>query len=57
MKYNNNLTEAQVLSKTEPPNQTHITSADVIAYLLNFGAVSSTMDINRARIRKRTIQV
>ena len=52
MKYNNNLTEVQLVFKKEPQNQTHPTLADVFAAVISFGDVDAMTDIDRTRIQK-----
>ena len=45
MRNNNNITEEQHLSGAISLNQTHPTSADVVAGFINFGAVDATTKI------------
>ena len=54
-KDNKNLTEAQLVSKAEPQNQTHPTLADVIAAVISFGDVAYTAEIDRTHILNQTI--
>ena len=56
MKYNNNLTESELVSKSEPLIIMHLTLDDVVVAILRFGYVSATMDIDRTRIREQAIQ-
>ena len=39
MKYNNNLMEVQLISKIEPQNRIHLTSADIVDDVIGFGFV------------------
>ena len=50
MKYNKNLTEAQIVSKKEPHNRMKPTSADVVSHVISFGDVADTVDIDRTSI-------
>ena len=54
---NNNRIDAQLVSKTEPSNQTHLTSADVVYDVLSVGDVVATTEIdimwNQNKTRQR----
>ena len=45
MRNNNERTDSQLVSGTGYPNQTHITSADVVDDFLFFGAVANMKNI------------
>ena len=45
MRYRNKITDAKLVLGIGLMNQTHLTSADVVAVVIVFGAIAATADI------------